>query len=225
MHCCSESHWTSAPKTDDDQYFLFFSKTPIEFKIDFWIQNSNNYHHCPTPNHQSQFFIFWSHLFINNNNINNAMQYQSKFSNETRNWIQEQQSEHRIKPFSLHSKHLLTLSSSSSNTFLLPLQFVHGTNRTSPQHSQPRLKPSFRTGNPSSIFTNSPVSKTCFIVSAPPTCFPLMKTCGKVTLLLLPLFFFSPNNTLCNSFRYAESSETSRSSTQTRNPRNIISTA
>lgn len=74
MHCCSESNWTSAPKTDDDQYFLFFSKTPIEFKIDFWIQNSNNYHHCPTPNHQSQFFIFWSHLFINNNNINNAMQ-------------------------------------------------------------------------------------------------------------------------------------------------------
>ena len=54
--------------------------------------------------------------------------------------FQELQSGHQIKSFSLHSKHLWTLSSSSSNTFLLPLQFMHSANWTLPQS---KLNPSF----------------------------------------------------------------------------------
>ncbi|KAG8650498.1 hypothetical protein MANES_07G047367v8 [Manihot esculenta] len=103
----------------------------------------------------------------------------------------EQQFGHRINPFSLHSKHLLGTPSSSSNTFLLPLQFPHGINLTSPHASQ--TNPGCLLRNPSRTLANSPVSNICLITSAPPTRFPLINTCGKLTVF--------PPNTLCNSFQ------------------------
>lgn len=60
-------------------------------------------------------------------------------SDTMNNMIHKQHSGQRIRPFSLHSKHLFMSSSSSSNTFLLPLQFGQGKNLTSPQASQMRF--------------------------------------------------------------------------------------
>ena len=105
----------------------------------FWIQNRflnsktlQTITHFPNTNllnHSS--FFFFSFFFI-------TFIYQQQCNSKSNSFhiFQELQSGHRIKPFSLHSKHLWTLSFSSSNTFLLPLQFVHGANQTSPQLSQ-----------------------------------------------------------------------------------------
>ncbi|RYR32412.1 hypothetical protein Ahy_A10g046986 [Arachis hypogaea] len=111
---------------------------------------------------------------------------------------QEQQLGHLMSPFSLHSKHLLSNPSSSSNTFLLPLQCQQGANLKSAQLSQ--TKPGFVLGNPSRIFPSSPTSNKCLIT------------------------FFSPR-AHCNSFLYSASIETSLSSIHILNPLRIIRTA
>lgn len=90
--------------------------------------------------------------------------------------IQQKQFGHRTKPFSLHSGQRRSCSSSSSNTFRLPLQLVQGTNLTSAQLSQ--VRPGRLTGNPSRSLLNSPASCSWRTSSAPPMCRPPMNTCG-----------------------------------------------
>ncbi|RHN78983.1 hypothetical protein MtrunA17_Chr1g0171861 [Medicago truncatula] len=111
----------------------------------------------------------------------------------------EQQVGHLIKPFSLQSMHLfsndaslylLNFPFSSSNTLLLPLHFEQGTNLASPHLSH--TNPESLIGKPFNRFSNSPDSCSNLISSAFPTCFPLIKTCGNVTIL-------SPS-AFCNSF-------------------------
>ena len=77
--------------------------TTINPVTKLWIQNRSIH-----------FFSFLLlHIYLST-----TMQFQIQFFHI----FQEPQSRHQIKPFSL--------SSSSSNTFLLPLQFMHGANQT-----------------------------------------------------------------------------------------------